>query len=404
MMNFEKELADILANDPLGLLVHRPKVSSAITADERLVASFEEINAFIDSKGHVPTKSRDIGERKLASRLEGLRADPEKAASLLQYDRNDLLAGVVPNPTATRSLTEINSVDDILADDVLGLLDPNSEEAIAADIFTLRNVSRPAAQPDHIAKRKPCTEFDQFQPLFSQASADLKSGIKKTIPFKSERQILPDTVFILQGMMVYVAGRGDWEKKGYGNFNARLYCVFDNGTESNMYLRSLAAALWKDENSRQIIRHDQPELFGGKFEVNTDDEPSGYVYVLRSLSNDPQIQEINNLFKIGFSTQPVKTRIQNATQEPTYLLADVQVAMECEVYNANPQKLEKLLHRFFAHACLNLDVFGIENKRYTPREWFVVPLNAIETAVEMLINGEIVKYRYDHLNEEIVPK
>ncbi|TWU21736.1 hypothetical protein Pla52o_39230 [Novipirellula galeiformis] len=404
MMDFEKELADILANDPLGLLVHRPKVSLAITADERLVASFEEINTFIDAKGSVPTKGRDIGERKLASRLEGLRADPDKAASLLQYDRHDLLADVVLNSENARSSIEINSVEDILADDVLGLLDPNNVEAIAADIFTLKNVSKQAAKQDHVAKRKPCNEFDQFEPLFKQANSDLKSGVKKTVPFKSERQIRPETIFILQGMMVYVAGRGKWEKKGFGNFNARLYCVFDNGTESNMLLRSLAAAFWKDENSRQIVAHDQPDLLDEKLKVNSEDEPTGYVYVLRSLSEDPNIQEIDNLFKIGFSTQPVKTRIQNAAQEPTYLMADVQVAMECEVYNANPQKLEKLLHRFFGNACLNLDVFGITSKRYTPREWFVIPLHTIEAAIEMLVNGEIVKYRYDAESEEIVPR
>lgn len=404
MIDFEKELADILATDPLGLLVHRPKVSSTITADERLIASFEEINAFIDSKGHVPTKSRDIGERKLASRLEGLRSDAEKAASLLQYDRHELLVDIVPESGDAETSIEINSVEDILADDILGLLDPNNEEAIAADIFTLKNVSKPAAKPDHVAKREPCKEFDKFEPLFKQANADLKSGIKKTVGFKSERQIRPDTIFILQGMMVFVAGQGKWEKKGFGNFNARLYCVFDNGTESNMYLRSFAAALWKDETSRQIVAHDQPDLFEEKLQVVADDEPTGYVYVLRSLSEDPKIQEIDNLFKIGFSTQPVKLRIQNANQEPTYLMADVQVAMECEVYNANPQKLEHLLHRFFADACLNLDVYGISSKRYTPREWFVVPLNAIEVAIEMLINSEIVNYRYDHENEEIVAK
>lgn len=181
-------------------------------------------------------------------------------------------------------------------------------------------------------------------------------------------------------------------------------CLRGNGTESNQLLRSLAAAFWKDENSRQLVAHDQPDLLDEKLKVNSEDEPTGYVYVLRSLSEDPKIQEIDNLFKIGFSTQPVKTRIQNAAQEPTYLMADVQVAMECEVYNANPQKLEKLLHRFFANACLNLDVFGISSKRYAPREWFVVPLHTIEAAIEMLVNGEIVKYRYDAESEEIVPR
>ena len=404
MIDFEKELAEILANDPLGLLIHKPKVSSTTTADERLITSFEEINAFIDAKGHAPTKGRDIGERKLASRLEGLRANREKASSLMEFDRHDLLSGVVPIHNETSVAVEINSIEDIFADDVLGLLDSNNEESIAANIFTLKHVTKSQTMPVHIAKRKLCEEFEQFEAKFRQVNAELNSGAKKTIPFKSERQIRPETMFILQGMVVFVAGQGNWEKRKFGNYNARLYCVFDNGTESHMLLRSLAAALWKDENARQIVRHDQRNFLADKFNVSAEDQPTGYLYVLRSLSDDPQIAGIDNLFKIGFSTQPVKTRIQNAAQEPTYLMADVQIAIECELYNANPQKFEKLIQRFFSDACLDLDVHGISNKRYSPREWFVAPLHAIETAIEMVINGEIVKYRYGHQTEEITAR
>ncbi len=78
-------------------------------------------------------------------------------------------------------------------------------------------------------------------------------------PFTSELQIKPGAFFVLQGMMVYVANVGQKELKNFGNVNARLYCVFENGTESNMLLRSLAAALWKEENSRQIVNADQKE-------------------------------------------------------------------------------------------------------------------------------------------------
>ena len=193
------------------------------------------------------------------------------------------------------------------------------------------------------------------------------------------------------------------EKRKFGNYNARLYCIFGNGTESHILLRSLAAALWKDDSARQIVPHDQLDFLSENYEVTSEDEQRGYLYVLRSLSDDPQITEIRNLFKIGFSTKPVKTRIQNAEQEPTYLMADVQVVIECQVYNANPQKFEKLIHRFFAEAQLDLDVHGIFNKRYSPREWFVVPLHAIETAIKMVISGEIVKYHYEHQFEEIAP-
>lgn len=400
MIDFIKELETILGTDPLGLLEVKPKVSSVISADERLVASFEEINAFMREYNREPTASRDIGERKLYSRLKGLRESPEKAAALTEFDTFNLLSDVIaPEPK------EINTIADVLEDDALGLLGGDiSDDADPNDIFTLRNVPKSIDMPDHIAKRKPCEEFEQFEPLFKQNQADLASRNKVMRPFTSEGQILPGEFFILQGMMVYVANVGKKEKKNFGNVNARLYCVFENGTESNMLLRSLAAALWKDENSRQIVDAVQNELFSESEQITPDDESTGYIYILRSLSEDPQIKGIKDLYKIGFSSQSVKQRIQNAEQDPTYLMADARLVTEFQTYNLNPHKLELLLHTFFAESCLNLDVFDSEGKRYTPREWFVVPLHAIETAVQLLINGEIVNYRYDSQQQEIVGK
>ncbi|MCP4118792.1 MAG: GIY-YIG nuclease family protein [Desulfobacteraceae bacterium] len=401
MIDFDKELEAILKTDPLGLLKIKPKASSAISADERLVASFEEINAFFKEHNREPEESRDIRERKLYSRLKGLRETPEKAVTLIEFDAFDLLGDVkIFEPK------EINTVDNVLEDDVLGLLGDgdSTEESDPNDIFNLRNIPKSINVPDYIAKRKPCKEFGQFEPLFKQNHVELTSKKKVLRSFISERQIKPGTFFILQGMMVYVANVGQKELRSYGNVNARLYCVFENGTESNMLLRSLAAAFWKDENSRQIVTADQMDLFNESERPAGEDKATGYIYILRSLSEDPNIEKIKDLYKIGFSRQPVKQRIQNAVQEPTYLMADVMIITEFETFNLNPQKLEKLLHRFFAEACLNLDVFDSDGKRYTPREWFIVPLHIIETAIRLLINGEIINYRYDSLEQEIVGK
>jgi len=68
----------------------------------------------------------------------------------------------------------------------------------------------------------------------------------------------------------------------------------------------------------------------------------------------------------------------------------------------NPQKLEQLLHNFFGKACLNIDVFDKEGNRHTPREWFIAPLDVIEQAAHLIVSGEIINYRYDSENEEIV--
>ncbi|QTA93438.1 GIY-YIG nuclease family protein [Desulfonema magnum] len=400
MIDFIKEMESILETDTLGLLEVKPKASSAISADERLIASFEEIIAFVREHNREPAKTRDISERKLYSRLKGLRENPEKAAALAASDTLHLLGDVrIPEPKA------INTIDDVLEDDVFGLLgDDLSDEADLNDIFNLKNVPKPADTPDYIAKRKPCEEFGQFEPLFKQTHAELASKKKVLRSFSSEQQITSGAFFILQGMMVYVANVGKRELRNFGNTDARLYCVFENGTESNLLLRSLASALWKDETSRQIVDDVQMELFGESEQITPDDKATGYIYVLQSLSEDPQIREIRNLYKIGFSSQPIKQRIRNAKQEPTCLMADVKLVTEFETYNLNPQKLEMLLHTFFAESCLNLDVFDSEGKRHTPREWFIVPLHVIETAVRLLINGDIVNYHYDSQQQKIVEK
>ena len=400
MIDFEKELKSILRDDPLGLLSVKPKASSAMSADERLVASFEEVNAFMREHGREPAASRDISERRLYSRLKGLRGKLETAEPLAKYDVFGMLGDVKePNPV------ELNTVDDVLEHDTLGLLDDGTGGgADPNDIFKLTHVPKPIDKPDYVAKRKKCEGFEQFEPLFKAVHVGLTAKEKVTMKFTSERQIKPGEFFILDGMLVLVANVGEWEKRNFGNVNARLYCVFENGTESNMYLRSLAAALWKDENSRQVIDAKQMELFKEEEQDTKDDESTGYIYVLRSLSEAPQVKKIENLYKVGFSRKPVAERIQNAAQEPTYLMADVVPVVDYQTYNLNPQMFEQLLHTFFAESCLELDVFDNDGKRHTPREWFDVPLHIIKTAVELLISGEIVNYRYDHAKQEIVAK
>ncbi|WP_228291509.1 GIY-YIG nuclease family protein [Thiothrix litoralis] len=83
-------------------------------------------------------------------------------------------------------------------------------------------------------------------------------------------------------------------------------------------------------------------------------------------------------------------------------MADVEVVAEYQTYNLNPQKMEWLLHTFFAESCLNLDVFDSKSKRHMPREWFIVPFPLIETTIGLLLNEQIRDYRYNAVNQRIV--
>lgn len=384
-------LQKILDDDDLGLLNIKPKRSS-ITVDERLLQSFQQINDFYKQHGKEPESNpANILEFQLYNRLKGLRANKEKCEVLQELDEYKILNYVEP-------AKPISSVADIFDDDAFGLLDDSAD-----DIFNLKHVSKSRmVMPEKIAQRKKCEDFDQFENLFKQCHAELTSGIREARQFTGEQQIKHGHFFVLHGIMVYVSEVGEKEVKN-GKVNARLRCIFENGTESNMLLRSLATELYKDETGRRILDHHDKALEALE-QIKEEDEKTGYLYVLQSLSQVPEIANTKNLYKIGYSTIPVQERIKNAVEEPTYLMAPVKVISVFECYNLNPQKFELLLHTFFGGSCLDVDVFDKDGKRFSPREWFIAPINIIEAAVQLIINGEIVHYRFDELLHEIVER
>lgn len=368
----------LIEDDALGLLTVKPKQANGLTEDERLVESFYEIADFYRQQGREPDNDlANMQEAKLAMRLSSLRKDTEKAKALIDLDEFGLLAPV----------KQPESIDDILNDDDLNLLGNSEEDSI----FTLRNVPQNIEMPDHIAQRKPCKDFDRFESLFKQCQADLKLGKRTLLPFANEQQIRKGQFFVLKGIVTFVAEVGAKEKIG-GKTNARLHCVFENGTESDMLLRSLARELYK--NGRRITEHED-RLMDDLNNITDEDGQTGFIYILRSLSTAPQITALSDLYKIGFSTVPVKERVKNAPDDPTYLMAPVHILETFECYNLNPQKLELLLHRFFGKVCLDVDVFDRDGKRYTPREWFMAPLPVIEEVIELIISGKIIDYVYD---------
>lgn len=372
------KLRELIEDDDLGLLTVKPKQSNGMTEDERLAESFFEIADFYQRQGREPENDlSNVQEAKLAMRLSELRNNPEKAKALIDLDEFGLLVRV----------RQPESIDDILNDDDLNLLGNREEDSI----FTLRNVLQNIEAPDYVAQRQPCKDFSRFEPLFKQCHVDLQSGKRILRPFVNEQQIQAGQFFILRGVMVYVADVGEKEKKNK-KVNARLRCIFENGTEGDLLLRSLARNLYKD--GRRITEHED-RLMDDLNNITDEDGQTGYIYILRSLSTDPQITSLQELYKIGFSTVPVKERVKNAADDPTYLMAPVHIVETFECFNLNPQKLELLLHRFFGKVCLEVDVFDQDGKRYTPREWFIAPLPVIEEAIELIISGEIIDFKYD---------
>lgn len=408
-MELDEFLNFVSSSDELGLLTVKSK-TKAPTADQHLQAKFNEINEFIASNGREPESATvNMSELMLNQRLNAIRGNAEQCAALAEFDAHQLLhvtpitevaepearyqVNVVPEPEPK----EINSLDDIFSDDALGLLEDSADS-----IFTMRHVPKAIDMPDKIARRKRCKNFDQFEDLFKACHADLKLGEREPHKFTGEQQIQQGQFFILHGVMCYVADMEERVKKK-GKVNAKLHLIFENGTESDMLLRSLATELYKDETGRRVLPKTENAL-DGMLGIEEADQASGFIYILQSLSTNPDIKSIQNLYKIGYATTSVEKRIASASKEPTYLMAPVNHVSSYKCYNMNAQKFEHLLHTFFGKACLDIEVADTDGKTCRPREWFIAPLKTIEMAIQLLINGEIVHYRYDMSTEEILER
>lgn len=392
MSKFTDEDDALLAE--LGVEVETKKVAARTPREERIIAGFEEIQRFAAAHGRAPQhgEDRDIFERLYAVRLDRLRAQEEDCRTLLEpLDHAGLLAG------ATSATVEV--VDDISDDELLAQLGVDS--AAQDGITELRHVRSAADKraAEEIANRERCEDFDRFKPLFNAVQNDLDSGVRITQPIRKDAGFLKTDIragefFILGGQIAYVAEVGEPFKAPNGESDARLRVIYSNGTESNLLLRSLQRALYKDDVSRRVSEPNAGPLFASESEA--DDLASGTIYVLRSKSDNPIVAANRDLVhKIGVTGGDVAKRITNAKLDPTFLLADVEIVATYKLFNISRAKLENLIHRIFDPARLDIEIKDRFGNPVIPREWFLVPLFVIDDAVEKIKDGTITGYIYD---------
>ena len=355
--------------------------------EERIIAGFEEIQQFAEDHGRAPQhgENRDIFERLYAVRLDRLRALEECRSLLAPLDRRGLLAGAETFAAAP--------VEEMDADELLAEL---SGAAGASEITDLRHVRSSAEKraAEEIANRTTCEDFEKFRPLFAQVKKDLDSGVRQTRPFQTMAEIKRGEFFIVGGQIAYVAEVGDEFMTQYDRRDSRLRVIYDNGTESDVLLRSLQRALHRDEAGRRITDPAAGPLFADK--ANDDDLASGTIYVLRSKSDHPVVAaNLDILHKIGVTGGDVVRRIANAKLDPTFLLADVEIVATYDLYNINRTKLENLIHRVFDPARLDIEIRDRFGNPVIPREWFLVPLFVIDEVVERIKDESIAGYVYD---------
>lgn len=390
---------DILNSEEFKIFDIKAKKSIEKTEDDRLIEAFNKINAFIDLNKREPSNT-NMSEYQMYAELKGIRDNEEKKIILKPHDKHNLFGEVEKS---------LPTIDDILSasNDLL-----NIDEDL--EIFNFKHVPKEIerAESDFVAQRKAMKEkdFKKYEVMFHKVHQEIKDGKRKVLPFnKAEDNLTVGNFYFMDGIMLFLEEAGlkreEWVQRS-GNrvrVDGRTRTIFENGTYSNMLFRSLGKQILK--NGKMITNTEESTnqlILNNALSVNEDDNFSGNIYILKSLSNHENISSIQDLYKIGFTSDSVANRIKNAKNDPTFLYADVQKVRSYTCFNINANILEHLLHRFFAEACLDIEI--IKGKRIEPREWFVVPYDVIERAIDLLLLGEIIYYKYDTQLKKIVPK
>lgn len=378
----------------LGMEVEHKKQVKRTPREERIIAGFEDIQKFVAVLGRLPrhSESGDIFERLYAVRLDRIRALPEAFELLAGLDHGNLLAEAAPAEGA----------EDLNDDALLAALGIGVEASPITELKHVRSATARNAAKE-VANRQKCDDFDKFKPLFEKVQRELETGTRETRPFELKAEIQKGRFFIVEGQKAYVADMGETMLTDQGRTDARLRIIFDNGTESNMLMRSLQRALNKDAAGRRITEPVAGPLFSDAVEEG--DSTTGTIYVLRSKSDHPLVEANRELVhKIGVTTLPIKKRIAGAQLQPTFLMAQVEVVATYELYNINQNRLENLIHRIFGSAQLDIQIPDRFGRLTSPREWFLVPLFVIDNAVEKVRDGTITNYAYDPEKAELVAR
>ena len=371
-------LDSIFEDDTFDDLTKQVEKKKVVKQDPE-VAKFQEIIDFVNENGREPEKTPEwSSERALWTRLRGFRGKTERAEKVKKYDTLGLLEKEFePDGEFLADSVEID--DELNLDDILGSDDMIDDFSDLLDVSRYRRTVNAA---DKIGRRKHASHFEKYKSLFDQVHADIASGRRKIIPFE-QYDIHENRFYIQNGVMMYIVSISkDTFIADNGKTNARMHVVYENGTDNkNLLLQSLASSLYSTERHGRMVtepvdEETLAESFGEEF-------TTGYIYVLKSLSTNPDISKWNNLYKIGFTRNDVESRIANAENDVTYLNAPVKVMLSAEVQNVNAQLLERTLH----HAFQDKQVVFQDGNFKKATEWYMVPLNDIEAKINEVIAG-----------------
>lgn len=348
-------------------------------------AKEKEVLDFIEKNGREPSfESKDIFEKQFAMRFKVMKerqakeqGEAPKQESLNPWDTDEGL--------------------DILANVDLGntsINDFRNSEIIR------RNPSEDRKEAEEISHAKPCPNFSDYKPLFDDVTRAIVQGHRKLVPYDGS-EFRQGAFYSRNGMLFFIAEMFEQKKKGRWGLDGRTHCIFANGTESNILASSIRRSMF--ENAYVVTEDDRTD-----FDLVSEKEArkynSGYIYILNTLSDEVEVKQFKDLHKIGFTRGSVEDRIKNAKKETTYLCADVEVADRWQCSDLNPQKLEDLVHKFFAAANVRIKVKDDKGHFAIADEWYDVPLLEIRKIVPFILDRTLGEYYYDSRARRVLHK
>ena len=285
-------------------------------------------------------------------------------------------------------------LDELLNDPMFEV--SNTEETLFELTEAMKRAKEERKSADYVAQRRPCENFADYEEGFRQVHKDLREGRRMLKKFTA-RGLQEGHYYVVSGVMVYLEKIINPKKTATSHISVdgRTRTIYENGMESDIMLQTLSKSAYTDGYIVTDTTEEDATALEKAFEVTEKDVADGYIYVLSSLSENPEIAKVKDLYKIGFSTTPVEERIRNCEYEPTYLMDKVKVVATWKTYNMNTHSFETLIHQFFKAVQFHVKVRDLAGREAEPQEWFIVPLGIISKAIESIMDGSIVNYRYN---------
>lgn len=352
------------------------------------IEKFKEIVAWVEENGREPEKTPSMStERTLFSRLKGIRTDENRREALKPFDTVGVL-----NST---SFEESKSMEDAEREELVKSRSTSIEDALTKmdkffgtdplgslpdtdGIFDTSKLKKPQ-RPEKIGKRVPAKEFSIYEPMFKKVQAEITNGSRKLIPFKNY-EVLPHHYYVYNGVLGYIESIYGHFTRSDGRENAHMRIIYENGTEADVLTLGFAASMYG--KGGKIVTDIEEDY---TFIPDEENVVTGSVYVLKSLSTNPTVANMENLYKVGVTKGSVKKRIANAERESTYLYGPVEVVADAKVVNIEAHALENALHKALAEFRVDAVLQGPNSIEFTPREWFQVPFSVIEDTINKIV-------------------